>query len=152
MKKTNAILAGLETTIFEVMSALAVEHGAINLGQGFPDTDGPVDIRRVAADAIIEGPNQYPRMLGLAELRSAVAEHDRRFYGLDVDADREVMVTSGATEALADCLFGLIEPGDEVVLIEPVYDTYLPVVRLAGGVPRLVRLEPPDWALSEASL
>jgi aspartate/methionine/tyrosine aminotransferase len=152
MKKTNAILGGLETTIFEVMSALAVEHGAVNLGQGFPDTDGPEDIRRTAADAIIEGPNQYPRMLGLPELRSAVAEHDRRFYGLDVDPDREVMVTSGATEALADCLFGLIEPGDEVVLIEPVYDTYLPVVRLAGGVPRIVRLEPPDWALPEASL
>lgn len=152
MKNTNAILGGQGTTIFEVMSALATEHGAINLGQGFPDTDGPEDIRRVAADAIIEGPNQYPRMLGLPELRSAVAEHDRRFYGLDVDPDREVMVTSGATEALADCLFGLIEPGDEVVLMEPVYDTYLPIVRLAGGVPRIVRLEPPDWALSEASL
>ena len=152
MKNTNAILGGQGTTIFEVMSALAAEHGAINLGQGFPDTDGPEDIRRVAADAIIEGPNQYPRMLGLPELRSAVAEHDRRFYGLDVDPDREVMVTSGATEALADCLFGLIEPGDEVVLMEPVYDTYLPIVRLAGGVPRIVRLEPPDWALSEASL
>ena len=152
MKNTNAILGGQGTTIFEVMSALAAEHGAINLGQGFPDTDGPEDIRRVAADAIIEGPNQYPRMLGLPELRSAVAEHERRFYGLDVDPDREVMVTSGATEALADCLFGLIEPGDEVVLMEPVYDTYLPIVRLAGGVPRIVRLEPPDWALSEASL
>jgi aspartate/methionine/tyrosine aminotransferase len=152
MKPANTILTGYGTTIFTVMSALAQEHRAINLGQGFPDTDGPEDIRRIAADAVIDGPNQYPPMLGLPELRQAVARHNRRFYGLEVDWQSEVMVTSGATEALADCFLGLIEPGDEVVLIEPLYDSYLPMVRRAGGVPKLVRIEPPDWALPRAQL
>jgi len=95
----------------------------------------------------MDGHNQYPPMMGLPELRQAVAENNRRFWGLAVDWQSEVMVTSGATEALADCLFGLIEPGDEVVLIEPLYDSYLPIVRRAGGVPRLLRLEPPHWQL-----
>jgi aspartate/methionine/tyrosine aminotransferase len=152
MKPANTILSGYGTTIFTVMSALAQEHRAINLGQGFPDTDGPEDIRRIAADAVIDGPNQYPPMLGLPELRQAVARHNRRFYGLEVDWQSEVMVTSGATEALADCFLGLIEPGDEVVLIEPLYDSYLPMVRRAGGVPKLVRIEPPDWTLPRAQL
>ena len=92
MKPVNAILSGYGTTIFTVMSALAQEHGAINLGQGFPDVDGPEDIRRVAAEAVIDGPNQYPPMLGLPELRQAVAQHNRRFYGLEVDWRTEVMV------------------------------------------------------------
>lgn len=152
MKTANAIFSGYGTTIFSVMSALAEQHGAINLGQGFPDEAGPEEIRRVAAEALLNGSNQYPPMMGLVELRQAVAEHNRRFYDLDVDWRTEVMVTSGATEALADCFLGLIEAGDEVVLIEPLYDAYLPLVRRAGGVPKLVRLEPPDWQLPRAAL
>lgn len=152
MKATNTALGSFGTTIFTVMSALAVEHGAINLGQGFPDEDGPEPVRRAAAEAILAGPNQYPPMAGLPILRQAVAQHAQRFYDLAVDWQTEVLVTSGATEALADCFFGLIEPGDEVVLIEPLYDAYLPLVLRAGGVPRLVRMTPPDWALPVAAL
>ncbi len=152
MKPTNSILGGYGTTIFTVMSALAVEHEAINLGQGFPDTDGPDDILRAAAEASVNGPNQYPPMMGIPELRQAVAAHNKRFYDLDVDWRTETMVTSGATEALAACLFGLIEPGDEAVLIEPLYDSYLPILRRAGGVARLVRIEPPDWELPRDAL
>jgi N-succinyldiaminopimelate aminotransferase len=109
--------------------------------------DGPLDIRRLAADALIDGPNQYPPMLGLPELRQAVAEANKRFYGLDIDPQSQVMVTSGATEALADCMVALVEPGDEVVLIEPLYDCYLPMVKQAGGVPVRVRVTPPEWDL-----
>jgi aspartate/methionine/tyrosine aminotransferase len=134
------------------MSRLATEHNSINLGQGFPDTDGPADILEAAAGALLAGPNQYPPMLGLPELRQAVAAHNAHFYGLDVDWWSEVMVTSGATEALADSLFALIEPGDEVVLIEPLYDCYLPLIRRAGGTVRSVRVEPPDWALPRDAL
>jgi aspartate/methionine/tyrosine aminotransferase len=152
MKPANAILSAYRTTIFTVMSALAAEHGAINLGQGFPDEEGPEDIRRVAADAVRDGPNQYPPMPGLPALRQAVADANKRFYGLDVDWQSEVMVTSGATEALADCFLGLIDPGDEVVLMEPLYDSYLPMVRRAGGVPRLVRMAPPEWVLPQVAL
>jgi len=147
MKRANSIFSDAQTTVFEVMSRLAMEHQSINLGQGFPDEDGPEDIRRTAADAGLEGPNQYPPMMGIPDLRQAVAAHGKRFYGLELDWQRETMVTSGATEALSDCLFGLIEPGDEVILIEPLYDSYLPIVRRAGGVPVLVRVTPPDWVL-----
>jgi len=152
VKAANAVLSSYGTTVFEVMSRLAIEHGSINLGQGFPDGNGPDDVRRVAEEALEQGPNQYPPMMGIPELRQAVAEHNARFYGLEVDWQREVLVTSGATEALAACLFGLIEPGDEVVLIEPLYDSYLPIVRRAGAVPRLVRVEPPDWTLPREAL
>ena len=152
MKSVNSLLGGLGTTIFTVMSALAVQHGSINLGQGFPDTDGPDDILRAAADALFDGRNQYPPMPGIPELRQAVAAHDRRFYGIAADAMTEVVVTSGATEAITACLVALLDPGDEVVLIEPLYDTYLPVVRLLGAVPRLVRLSPPAWELPRAEL
>lgn len=147
MKPANASLARWGTTIFTTMSALAVEHGAINLGQGFPDEEGPESIRRVAAETVLWGPNQYPPMRGVAELRNAIAAHDHRRYGLDLDPEKEVLVTSGATEALACAFFGLLEPGDEVVLIEPLYDSYLPIIERAGGVARLVRLQPPGWAL-----
>ena len=140
------------TTIFTVMSALAAEHGSINLGQGFPDSEGPEDILQKAADAVVAGPNQYPPMMGIPALRQAVASANQRFYDLNVDWQTEVMVTSGATEALADSMLGLIEPGDEVVLIEPLYDSYLPMVRRAGGVPKLVRLEPPAWELPRDAL
>lgn len=152
MKSTNPVYTGLPTTIFEVMSRLAIEQDAINLGQGFPDVDGPEDVRRAAADALMAGPNQYPPMMGLPELRQAVAAANKRFYGLDVDWQREVMVTSGATEALSDCIAGLIEPGDEIILIEPLYDCYLPLVKRGGGIPRMVRVTPPDWRLDAQAL
>ncbi|MDD7909204.1 aminotransferase [Pseudovibrio exalbescens] len=152
MKPTNPVFTGVKTTIFERMSRLALEHAAINLGQGFPDVDGPQDIRQSAADALMAGPNQYPPMLGVPELRQAVAAANKRFYGLEVDWQREVMVTSGATEALADAIFALIEPGDEVILIEPLYDCYLPLVQRAGGVPVRVRVTPPDWKLNVKAL
>jgi aspartate/methionine/tyrosine aminotransferase len=148
----NAIYSGLPTTIFTVMSGLAAEHGAINLGQGFPDTEGPEAIRRRAAEAVLTGSNQYPPMQGLPQLRGAVAAHFRRWQGLDLDWRGEVTITSGGTEALACAFLALIEPGDEVVLFQPLYDSYLPMVRRAGGVPRLVRLEPPRWRFDRAAL
>ena len=147
MKQPNTILDEYGTTIFTVMSSLAAEHHAINLGQGFPDTDGPEAVRKAGADALLNGPNQYPPMMGLPDLRQAVAQHNKRFYGLDVDWQSEVIVTSGATEALAACIFGLIEPGDEAVLIEPLYDSYLPILRRASAIPKIVRIEPPHWTL-----
>ena len=152
MKPTNPIFTGLPTTIFEVMSGLARDTGAINLGQGFPDVDGPEEVRRVAAEAFLAGPNQYPPMMGLPALRQAVAAINQRFYGLDVDWQTEVMVTSGATEALADAILGLVRPGDEVVLIEPLYDSYLPIVRQAGGIAKTVRIAPPNWELDPEAL
>jgi aspartate/methionine/tyrosine aminotransferase len=132
------------------MSALAAEHKAVNLGQGFPDFGWPEDVVAKAAEAL-SGSNQYAPMPGLAELRCAVADHYRRVQGLDVDAD-EVTITSGATEALAAALFALITPGDEVLLFQPLYDAYLPLVLRAGGVPRYVRLAPPDWRITEEAL
>ena len=152
MKPTNTLFSGLGTTIFTVMSQLAVEHKSINLGQGFPDGNGPADVRLKAASFLEDRPNQYPPMMGAPELREAVATHAKRFYGLEVDWRHEVMVTCGATEALAACLLGLINPGDEVVLLEPLYDCYLPMVRLAGGIPKLVQLKPPHWELPRAEL
>ena len=148
----NPIFARLPVSVFEVMSALAREHEAVNLGQGFPDDPGPEDVRRKAAEAVIAGWNQYPPMLGIPELRHAIAAHYRHWQGLVFDPEREVMVTSGATEALAGALMALIEPGDEVVLFQPLYDAYLPLVLRAGGVPRLVRLEPPHWRFDEELL
>jgi len=152
LKPGNALLAATGTTIFTIMSALAVRHGAINLGQGFPDVEGPEDVVRAAADALMDGRNQYPPLTGLPELREAVAAANHRFWGLDIDPTSGVVVTSGATEALTACLMALLNPGDEVVLIEPLYDTYLPVVRMLGAIPKLVRLEPPDWALPRDAL
>jgi aspartate/methionine/tyrosine aminotransferase len=147
VKTPNKLLSESGTTIFTTMSALAVQHNAINLGQGFPDTDGPADIIAAAAAALTQNHNQYPPMAGVAELRHAVAEANQRFYGLEIDPLTGVLVTSGATEALAASLMALINPGDEVVLIEPLYDTYLPIITLLGGTPRIVRLNPPDWTL-----
>ena len=152
MKPANAILSGYGTTVFEVMSRLAQEHESVNLGQGFPDGNGPPDVVAAAVDYIENGVNQYPSMWGIPPLREAVAAHARRFYDLDVDWPTEVLVTSGGTEAIASALFGLIEPGDEVVLIEPLYDCYLPIVRRAGAVPKLVRVAPPDWTLPREDL
>ena len=138
MKNANAILSSYGTTVFEIMSRLAIEHQSINLGQGFPDEDGPDSLKRKAYEAMLEFPNQYPPMLGVPELRQAVAAHNQRYYGIDSDWQREVMVTSGATEALAASILALIEPGDEVILFEPLYDSYLPMVRRAGGALRCV--------------
>ena len=148
----NPLFSELETTVFETMSGLARETGAVNLGQGFPDDPGPLDVRQKAAEAAVEGWNQYPPMMGLPELRSAIAAHYRHWQGLDLDANAEVMVTSGATEALAGALFAIIRPGDEVVLFEPMYDAYLPLVLRAGGVPRFVTLQPPHFRLTEEAL
>jgi aspartate/methionine/tyrosine aminotransferase len=152
MKTANELLTRSGTTIFTLMSALALRHGAINLGQGFPDQDGPRDILEEAARALLAGPNQYAPMRGISALREAVAAANRRFYDLKIDPEHGVVVTSGATEAITACLMALINPGDEVVLIEPLYDTYLPVVLMLGGVPRLVRLHPPDWRLPSEAL
>ena len=152
MKPANEVLSGIGTTVFTVMSALANQHGSINLGQGFPDSDGPPDVIAAAAAALHDGRNQYPPLTGVPELRNAVAAANRRFYGLDIDPATEVVVTSGATEAITASLMALINPGDEVVLIEPLYDTYLPIVRMMGAVPRLVRLQPPKWELPRAEL
>jgi aspartate/methionine/tyrosine aminotransferase len=148
----NPVFADLTVSVFEVMSRLAREHEAVNLGQGFPDDPGPEDVRRRAAEAVLTGWNQYPPMLGLPELRQAIGAHHARFYGLSIDWERETMVTSGATEALAGALMGLVTPGDEVVLFEPLYDAYLPLVKRAGGVPKLVTLRPPHWRFAEADL
>ena len=148
----NPILSALPTTVFEVMSQLARETGAVNLGQGFPDDPGPLDVRRKAAEAVVDGWNQYPPMMGLPELREAAAQHYRHWQGLDLDPTTEIMVTSGATEAIAGALMALITPGDEVVLFEPMYDAYLPLVRRAGGIPKFVTLTPPHFGLTEEAL
>jgi len=148
----HPVFADLPVTVFEEMSGLARELGAINLGQGFPDDQGPITLRRKAGEALIEGSNQYPPMRGLPQLRQAVAAHYGAAQGLDLDPDREIIVTSGATEALAAAFLSLISPGDEVVLFQPLYDAYLPMVRRAGGVPRLVRLSPPHWRFDRAML
>ena len=148
----NPVFADLPVSVFEVMSRLAREQEAVNLGQGFPDDPGPEDVRRKAAEAVVSGWNQYPPMMGLPELRNAIAAHYRHWQNLNLDPDTEIMVTSGATEAIAGALFALIEPGDEVVLFQPLYDAYLPLVKRAGGVPRFVRLEPPDWRFTEEML
>jgi aspartate/methionine/tyrosine aminotransferase len=148
----NPVFADLPVSIFEVMSALAREHKAVNLGQGFPDDPGPEDVRRKAAEAVVDGWNQYPPMMGLPELRQAIATHYQHWHGLTLDPTNEIMVTSGATEAIAGALLATITPGDEVVLFQPLYDCYLPFVKRAGGIPRFVRLEPPDWRLTEERL
>jgi len=148
----NPIYSSLPTTIFEEMSGLARALGAVNLGQGFPDDPGPQAIREKAADAVLNGYNQYPPMAGLPELRQAVAAHYGRTQDLDLDWMDEVTITSGATEALAAAFLGLIEPGDEVIAFQPLYDAYAPLIRRSGGVPKLVSLQPPDWRFNRAML
>lgn len=152
MKAGNSVLSGFGTTIFEVMSRLAQEHDAVNLGQGFPDGNGPEDVVEAGVDYLRNGVNQYPSMFGIPDLRRAVGEHAQRFYGLEIDWQTETMVTSGGTEALGSALLGLIEPGDEVILIEPLYDSYLPIVERGGGIAKFVRLEPPGWELPRDQL
>jgi aspartate/methionine/tyrosine aminotransferase len=133
MLSMNKVFADLPVTIFETMSQLARDNDAINLGQGFPDDPGPEDIRRAAADAVLDGYNQYPPMMGIPELRKAIAAHYHHWHGLSVDPATEVMVTSGGTEALTSAILAMVEPGDEVIVFQPVYDSYLPIIRQAGG-------------------
>jgi aspartate/methionine/tyrosine aminotransferase len=147
----NPLFANLPTSIFAHMSALAIEHDAINLGQGFPDFGWPDDVVDRAAEALRSGSNQYPPMRGLPELRRAVADHYRLHHNYSYDVE-EITITSGATEALAAAILALVSPGDEVVLFQPLYDAYLPLVRRAGGVPRLVTLEPPEWRITAQAL
>ncbi len=145
-------LQGFGTTIFAEMSALAVRTGAINLGQGFPDTDGPLAVAEAAIAAIRAGHNQYPPGPGIPELRAAVARHQRRFYDLDYDPDDEILVTAGATEAIAASLLALCEVGDEVVTFEPYYDSYAAGIAMAGAQRRVVTLHAPDYSFDAAAL
>lgn len=148
----NPALTPFGTTIFAEMSALAVAYDAINLGQGFPDTDGPREVLEAAREAIATGRNQYPPGPGVPELLEAVADHQRRFYGLELDPRSEVLVTVGATEAIFATILALVQPGDEVVTFEPYYDSYAASIALAGGVRRTVPLRFPDWAVDEQAL
>jgi N-succinyldiaminopimelate aminotransferase len=138
-------LQGLGTTVFAEMSALAERTGSINLGQGFPDRDGPAVVAEAAIEAIRQGRNQYPPGPGVPELRQAIAAHQKRFYRLDFDPDTEVLVTAGATEAITAAVLALCETGDEVVVFEPFYDSYGAAAAMGGAQLRPVPLEPPDW-------
>ena len=150
----NATFASLPTTVFEAMSRLAAEHGSINLGQGFPDAEleGPPSLKAEVARSLRHESNQYPPLMGVPELRRAVAAHSARHAGLPLDWRSQTLVTLGATEALAAAFLGLLNPGDEVVVFEPLYDSYVPMIRRAGGVPRLVRLHPPSWRIDPREL
>lgn len=152
MAKANPLFSDMGTTIFTVMSALALEHKAINLGQGFPDEDGPMAIREAASRALLDGPNQYAPMRGLPVLREALAAHAKRFHGFDFNPDTDIVVTSGGTEALTAAIVGLTNPGNEAIVIEPAYDSYAPMLRAVGATVRPIRLEPPDWRLTEEAL
>jgi N-succinyldiaminopimelate aminotransferase len=148
-------IAGLGTTVFAEMSALATRLGAVNLGQGFPDTDGPAEVLAAAARAVLtgaDGANQYPPGMGIASLRRAVAAHQRHWYGIELDPDSEVLVTTGATEAIAAAVLALVEPGDDVVALEPYYDSYAACIQLAGGRRRPVTLRAPDFRLDVDAL
>ncbi|KAB0537378.1 aminotransferase [Pseudochrobactrum saccharolyticum] len=143
----NPVFAASGISVFEIMSRLAAETGAINLGQGFPEGLEPQELIAAATDALHNGSHQYPPMLGLPALRKAVADNARRFFNIDPDWETEILVTSGATEALADSFFALMNSGDEVIVLEPAYDSYSPVIRRAGGMVVPVRLAPPHWEL-----
>jgi N-succinyldiaminopimelate aminotransferase len=145
-------LDGIPPTIFSTMSALAVRTGSVNLGQGFPDVDGPASVVEAAAAAMREGQNQYAPGIGTPALRAAIAGHQRRHYGLELDPDREVVVTTGATEGVAAALLGLVDPGDEVVVLEPYYDSYPAMIQFAGAVRRPVTLRAPAFRLDPDEL
>jgi N-succinyldiaminopimelate aminotransferase len=147
MRELAQRLHGLGTTIFAEMSALAVRTGSVNLGQGFPDTDGPASVLDDAVAAIRSGANQYPPGRGIPALRQAVADHQRRFYGIELDPDTQVLVTTGATEAIAAALLAYVEPGDEVIALEPYYDSYAACIAMAGGRRVPVTLRAPDFRL-----
>ena len=145
-------LQGFGTTIFAEMSALAASTGAINLGQGFPDSDGPAEVLEAAISAMRSGANQYPPGIGIPALRRAISDHQKRFYGLSFDADTEVLVTAGATEAIAASLLSLVDVGDEVIVFEPMYDSYSACISMAGGVRVPVLLHAPDYAIDLIAL
>jgi aspartate/methionine/tyrosine aminotransferase len=151
-RRLNPVFADRPTTIFTHMSVLAVAHDAVNLGQGFPDTDGPLAIREAAARTLVEGPNQYALMRGLPALRAAIAAHAAHHYGLAYDPETEVVVTCGATEAIVAALLAVARPGAEVVLIEPTYDSYRPIAEAAGLAVKSVVLSPPHWRLTRGAL
>jgi aspartate/methionine/tyrosine aminotransferase len=148
----NPVFSSLPTSIFQHMTVLAAKHEAINLGQGFPDQDGPLSLREVAAKQLLDGPNQYPPSKGMAILRQAVSAHAARFYGLTYDPEDEVVITSGGTEAVTAALMAMAGVGDEVVMIEPTYDSYRPMAEGAGAVVKAIKLEPPSWRLTEEAL
>jgi N-succinyldiaminopimelate aminotransferase len=145
-------LHGIPPTIFSEMSALAVRTGALNLGQGFPDVDGPPEVIAEAVSALQHGANQYAPGIGIAALRQAIARHQQRHYGIDLDPDSEVVVTTGCTEGIAAALLGLVNPGDEVIVLEPYYDSYVAMIQMAGGVRRPVTLQAPDFRLDTDEL
>jgi N-succinyldiaminopimelate aminotransferase len=145
-------LRSIPPTIFSEMSALAVATGSINLGQGFPDRDGPAGAVEVAVDALRSGRNQYPPGPGYPELREAVAAHQKRHYGIDLDPASEVVVTAGATEAVAAAVLAFVNPGDEMLVLEPFYDSYVACIEMAGGVRRPVTLHAPDFRLDAEAL
>ncbi len=145
-------MRGFGTSIFTEMSALAMSHDAVNLGQGFPDNDAPDIVKDVALKAIADGLNQYPPARGMPVLKDAIAAHQQRFYGIEVDPDSEVLVTVGASEAIAACMLALVEPGDEVLSFDPSYDAYGAAVALAGGVHRTVALRFADNGFDHAQL
>ena len=147
----NPLYERMSTSVFERMSALAAEHGAVNLGQGFPDFGWSDDILEAAARAVVNGSNQYAPSRGTPALRQAVAAHYGRHYGQELSAE-QVCVTSGATEALGSAILAAVEPGDEVVIFTPAYDSYAPMIRRAGGSPREVALKPPAWRIDRAAL
>ena len=148
----TAKLQGFGTTIFAEMSALATATGSVNLGQGFPDSDGPREVLDAAIDAINGGLNQYPPGPGMPVLRQAIAEHQRRFYGTEYDPDSEILVTAGATEALAATLLSLLDTGDEVVTLEPMFDSYAPCISMAGAVTKPVTIRPPHYTFDPDEL
>jgi N-succinyldiaminopimelate aminotransferase len=143
------VAGAMATTIFTEMTDLAQRTGAINLGQGFPDEDGPEEIIEAATAALRAGHNQYAPLPGVPELRQAIADHQRRHYGIELDPDTQAQVTFGATEGIASTLLALVRPGDEVLMLDPSYDSYGAIVRLAGGVARPIELAPPDWRVPE---
>ena len=152
MKQLASRVSEIDTTIFATMSDLALRTGSVNLGQGFPDTDGPDEVREAAVAALRAGRNQYAPGTGVPELRRAVADHQRHWYGMELDPDSEVVVTTGATEAVAAALLALVDPGDEVIVLEPYYDSYPAGIALAGGVRRAVPLRQADFRLDVGAL
>lgn len=152
MPRMNEVFSSLSVSIFESMSRLSNELGAINLGQGFPEGLEPKEVVEAASRAILEGPHQYPPMRGVPELRKAVADNARRFFGLETNWETEVIVTSGATEALASCFLAILNPGDEIIILEPAYDSYRPLIRRAGATIVPVALNPPDWELPREAI
>ncbi|MEM9494919.1 MAG: aminotransferase [Pseudomonadota bacterium] len=150
--RPNPVFSARPKSIFPTMSALARECDAINLGQGFPDEDGPREIRDIAARAFAEGPNQYAPIEGIKDLRDAIAEANKRFYGLDVDPETETLVVGGATVGLAATFLGLLSPGDEAVVLAPFYECYAPQIEATGATMKVVALEPPRWTLTAEAL